>query len=307
MENFFKFEPYRSHRDYFDFYAVTAVSKNEYIDRLYNDTTALGTVFDGSSISNDAAYGGAEALLETIDEFKDEDGNIPKSELVVIVLMNNIVKEFRSFCLMYTDGFAVTLCFQAGEEEGLVAHEAGGHGFGKLADEYVEQGNTGVIPDEQIRGLKYWQSLGYYTNVDIVSNPSEVAWDLFLEDERYVNENLGVYEGAYLYPKGVYRSRQNSIMRYHWEGDGFNAPSRMAIFKRIKELGGEEFALEEFLAYDEINRNASRSGTTRTISPAVVDWRRMPAPPVLFDYPSTDKVRRGQKERGWIPSHPLTP
>ena len=307
MENFFKFEPYRSHRDYFDFYAVTAVSKNEYIDRLYNDTTALGTVFDGSSVSNDAAYGGAEALLETIDEFKDEDGNIPKSELVVIVLMNNNVKEFRSFCLMYSDGFAVTLCFQAGEEEGLVAHEAGGHGFGKLADEYVEQGNTGVIPDEQKRGLKSWQSLGYYTNVDIVSNPSEVAWSLFLEDERYVNENLGMYEGAYLYPKGVYRSRQNSIMRYHWEGDGFNAPSRMAIFKRIKELAGEEFALEEFLAYDEINRSAFRSGATRTSTPAVVDWRRMPAPPVLFDYPSTDKVRRGQKERGWIPSHPLTP
>lgn len=307
MENFFKYEPYRSHRDYFDFYAVTAVSKNEYIDRLYNDTTALGTVFDGSSVSDDAAYGGAEALLKKIDEFKDEYGNIPKSEMVVIVLMNNNVKNFRSFCLMYTDGFAVTLCFQAGEEEGLVAHEAGGHGFGKLADEYVEQGYTGVIPDEQIRGLNYWQSLGFFTNVDIVSNPSEVRWNLFLEDERYVNENLGLYEGAYLYPKGVYRSRQNSIMRYHWEGDGFNAPSRMAIFKRIKELAGEEFALEEFLAYDEINRSAFRSGTTRTSSPAVVDWRRMPAPPVLFDYPSTDKVRRQRRERGWIPSHPLIP
>ena len=31
----------------------------------------------------------------------------------------------------------------------------------------------------------------------------------------------------------------------------FNAPSRLAIFKRIMELSGEGYSLEKFLEYDE--------------------------------------------------------
>ncbi len=290
MEEFFELEPYRSHRDYFDFYAVTAVSINEFIDRVENQPSAFGTTFDGSSINDNVTLGGSEAYLRQMDELKGVDGKVSLADVTVMVIMNNVTETFRSFCAMYSDGFALALCFQAGNEAGIVAHEVGGHGFGKLADEYVEQGNSGTIPQEELSSLTQWQKRGWFSNVDTTSNPQQIVWNHFLTDERYAREGIGIYQGAYYYPEGVYRSRPNSIMRYHWEGDGFNAPSRLAIFKRIKQLAGEEYSIDGFITYDEVNRNAFRSSSGH---PATVDRRKMTtAPPWIRNHPSSERLFR---------------
>ena len=82
-----------------------------------------------------------------------------------------------------------------------------------------------------------------------------------MNDNRYANDGLGLHEGAYLYGHGAYRPTENSMMRYN--DSPFNAPSREQIYKRIMQLSeGEEwkYDYEEFVKYDEINRNtASRS------------------------------------------------
>ena len=67
-------------------------------------------------------------------------------------------------------------------------------------------------------------SLWGITPMYIVSNPSEVAWNLFLRMGD-INENLGVNEGLTSIPR-VCIVTPEQYMRYHWEGDGFNAPSR---------------------------------------------------------------------------------
>lgn len=66
------------------------------------------------------------------------------------------------------------------------------------------------------------------------SNPSKVKWSQFVNDERYADEHIGIYEGVHLAGKGCYRAAENSIMRYN--DCGFNAPSREAIYKRVMQL-----------------------------------------------------------------------
>lgn len=288
MEDFFALEPYRTYRDYFDFYAITAVSKNEYLDRTSNLPSAMGTVYDGNTISLTAALDGSRKYLTKMEELKKPDGSVSLSNVVAFVIMNNDVTNFRSQCWMYSDGYSIALCFQGGTEEGIVAHEVGGHGFAHLADEYIEGGNTGTIPQSDVSTMKSLQSLGWYPNVDITPDPLQVSWKYFLTDSRYLNEGIGVYEGAYYYPKGVYRPRQNSIMRYHWVGDGYNAPSRWAIFERIKQLAGEAYAFADFLAYDAVNRNSFRSENI-SVGIGVDDQKRtVTSPPVILDYPSSE-------------------
>ena len=101
--------------------------------------------------------------------------------------------------------------------------------------------------------------------MDVTSDPSSVQWSVFLSDQRYANENLGVYEGALTYQYGAYRPSVNSIMRYNT--GGFNAPSRYAIYNRIMEYSGAtEYDYETFVEYDEINRRGE--------SPAMLKGQR---------------------------------
>ena len=67
-------------------------------------------------------------------------------------------------------------------------------------------------------------------------------------------KQLGVYEGALYYSKGVYRSAENSVMRYHGEDVQFNAQSRWIIYSRVMNLVGEECSFEQFLLLDETAR-----------------------------------------------------
>ena len=67
----------------------------------------------------------------------------------------------------------------------------------------------------------------------------------------------------------------------------FNAPSRRAIYKRIKELAGEEYSEKDFLKYDKKNleRFAAKTKSLRGSGrPAIVKHN----PPHVFNYPSSE-------------------
>ena len=141
------------------------------------------------------------------------------------------------------------------EETGeTLRHEAGGHGFAKLADEYhysgtVSNNDKNII---QERSTHMW-----FSNIDITSDPAEVKWAKFLSDDRYKNE-VGIYEGGYTYELGVWRPSVTSIMNDN--KGSFNAPSRYTIWYRIHKLAyGSSWngSYEDFVAYDAINRPAS--------------------------------------------------
>ena len=270
MEAFFSIEPYKSHKEMFNIYAVTAVSKNEEYD--YTTETAFSGFFgEGTEVGgNDQKV--FEYALKAIDEER-------MNEALIMVMMNST--KYAGTCYSYSPtingdygkGVAISY-FPIGADETalqqVLHHEAGGHGFAKLADEYAYK-DYGEIPTDYVTLIKEQQTnWGWWKNVDFTSDLTSVRWSQLINDSRYANEYLGVYEGGLTYWTGVWRSTENSIMRYNT--GGFNAPSREAIYYRMHKLAyGEDwqYDYEKFVEYDAVNRNSvkSRSSYTKEMPP----------------------------------------
>lgn len=275
MESLFVEAPMKHYRDYFDVYAVKAVSKHNII------STETETIFD-TWFGNGTEVGGKN---EKCLEYANKVEGIDLTKSIVICLMNQ--RYYAGTCYMFTDNSNVSY-FPLGYDDTmltqLVNHEAVGHGFGKLLDEYED--NLGYIPLEEINSFNNKViTYGWGENVDIEKEPEQVKWKQFLSDTRYSEEGLGVFEGALTYQYGAYRPSSNSIMRYNT--GGFNAPSRFAIWKRIMEYGGvadRDYA--DFANYDEINRNGASAAmhkSRRANYVEVPDDFEPLAPPVIID------------------------
>lgn len=280
MEAFFSEEPYTSFRQYFDVYMVNVVSRNEVI----GENTAFETSFEfdrNTFITNPVK---AIEIVSNMAETHYQPANINS-----IILMNTRAP-FRSNCWRYSDDFSAAFCLCNGDFESiqqLIHHESCGHGFGQLADEYTEF--EGVFPNSE--GIRYEHTVNESMNVDVTNNPQEVIWNYYLTDMRYEKEKLGIYEGALCYSQGAYRATENSIMRGNT--GGFNAPSRQSIYRRIMEKSGGTYRFEDFLEYDEINRQRiAQQGASRAAS---VQKTPIGLPPVKFDYPSTEAKSRWKK------------
>lgn len=261
-EAFFSEEPYTSFKDLFNVYYVNAVSKNE------GYVTGGETVFS-CYFGEGTHVGGADELCMQYAQsvgFTDEQ----MQDVLIIVMMNST--KYAGTCWMYYNtncigdygrGTSVAYFPIGTSYEDLSAvlhHEAGGHGFAKLADEYAYE-YMGTIPNYEILEYQgFRESYGWWKNTDYISDPAQVYWSKFIDDSRYDFENIGVYEGACTYWKGAYRPTESSIMRNNV--GGFNAPSREAIYYRIHKLAyGESwpYDYEEFVSWDLNRRVRSRS------------------------------------------------
>ena len=261
VEAFFSEEPYATYRDLFNVTVVTVVSATEGYEHAGQ---ALGGWFGsgtqvGGNDSKVMEY--AQAALPELDT----------DNALVIVAMNSTA--YAGTCYMYYPsdgdygcGLSVAY-FPVGEsDEGLaqlVHHEAGGHGFAKLADEYAYE-SMGAIPQSEIDSRLANVPYGWWKNCDFTNDTAEVKWSYFLSDARYQWDGLGCYEGGFTYWSGVWRPTENSIMRYNT--GGYNAPSREAIWYRIHKLayGADwEEDFEEFVSYDAVNRQTSSSTSSR--------------------------------------------
>lgn len=283
MNQFFAYEPYTSLRDRFNVYSVKAVSPNA---EFYGDAK--------HAIDEDAAK-----AFEYASKVPGLRENAP-------LFVNVIYKEDtggRSYCKMLEDGSYVA--FMMDGVTSVLSHEAGGHGIGKLFDEYVEY--TGLtLPEENKNELEsQWTTLGWGANVDWRSNPTEVKWTKFINDSRYVDEKIGIYEGGYLYQFGAYRPTENSMMRYN--DMPFNAPSREAIYKRVMQLSEGDtwtYDYETFVAFDaaghqqfvDVLNSASRARTrgsnVRDGSTLKSQSRITTRPPVFLKGTWRDVIRR---------------
>ena len=168
--------------------------------------------------------------------------------------------------------------------ENVLTHEALGHGFTKLADEYYATAT--IISDEQTEYYRNIATYGWYKNVDFTNNATAVKWSKFINDSHYADEQIGVYEGGATYEKGVYRSTPTSLMGSN--GTDFNAPSRQAIWYRINKLtqgDSWEGSYEDFVAYDMSIKAASAPIKETTSKRAARNERAMTgykgAPPVI--------------------------
>ncbi len=275
-EAFFTEEPFRSTKDRFNIYRIGSVSKNGIITQEGGDTKFSAQFGDGTYISGDH-----DAVFRFV---QDKMPSVNLKKTIVFVIVNKA--KYAGTCWMFSDNQAVCyvpLCRNENEYAQTLRHEGCGHGFGKLADEYFYD-SMGRIPDDEVSELKKWKGFayGFYENVDLTSDPSTILWSKFISDSRYSGK-VGVYEGGYTYPYGVYRPTDNSIMRYNT--GGFNAPSREAIYKKIMKFSEGDawtYDYETFVAFDAPARSAEAVTRAAAQCAAVDKANFIPlAPPVM--------------------------
>lgn len=249
-EHFFSEEPIKSLRDYFDIYEVTAVSKHNFFEEGFETAISCDIARDGTT----TIEGDDEAILDYLDNIPDLD--VVRTQVVVIL---NSTEYAGTTFFGYHDGngniidYSVAYCpmingIDDDQFRQVLVHESVGHGFGKLDDEYYYE-EMGTIPDDAKEEIKSYHLMGWLANTDITSNPNEVIWSQFLSDSRYADQGLGVFEGAATYIYGAYRPTEQSMMNENIEG--FNAPSRQALYNRvIRDATGVEPSYEDFVAYD---------------------------------------------------------
>lgn len=246
MEYFFEIEPYRSYRHLFNVYMVRVVSDGD---------SALGVSYTGGTTikGNDARCFWYAEKAVAADRLKN---------VLVITVINS--EQYGGTTYMYDpengdwgNGKAVSYVPKVPMKmdfRGLIQHEAGGHAFAKLADEYVSSSQN-TVSDADMAGINRNSDYGWNRNIDFTDDPSEVKWAHILSDEHYAGEPEGVYEGAANYTYGIWRPSYRSIML---DNQGaFNAPSREAIWYRIHKLAygpDWEYFFDDFVRYDAINR-----------------------------------------------------
>ena len=260
MEQFFSYEPYISLRNRFNVYAVKAVSPNE----EFGEGTKHAIEKD-----NETAF---KYALKAV-------GDNPERLLVGVIYKGSLD---RSYCSMYDDGSCVAYVMNM--DGPVVNHELGGHGIAQLRDEYVESGNEYIeLPEAKKEEMNLLWKVGAAVNVDYHNEPSEIKWAHFLNDPRYSDE-VGIYEGSFLYGKGAYRPSMNSMMRY--SDCGFNAPSRESIYKHVMKYSDPQWSYdyETFVTFDAPGREAFKSAATRNMTRGqnIQRKRKFSLPPIIL-------------------------
>lgn len=260
---FFTIEPYKSYCDYFNIYMVVAESEEEGVNannifgkKIKNKfSTTFG---EGTEITCDA-----DLCFEYARKIKDLPENSP---LTIIIPLNST--KYAGTTYLYGNGNSIALCPMSTEEspndfEGLIHHEAGGHGFGFLCDEYVYYKMQ--MPENRKKDLREWQKLGFQCNLDFTNDLSTILWKDFIGIEKYTQ--VGAYEGGYEYQYGVWRSEANSCMNNNIPY--YNVQSRWSIVSRIMKLAGVDFTVQDFIEADYVMpwSGVTRSDVSKKILP----------------------------------------
>lgn len=253
MENLFSEEPIKSLRAYFDVFMVQAVSENNDFGMGYK-TAFSCRLAGGKSTTITGDDSSVQVYVSKAFPKKME-----KKNSLAVVILNTSVYAGTTY-LGYQDEygkfveFAIAYCpvikgLKSESFRRVLVHEAIGHGLGKLEDEYACPGK-GSISTLEMQKIKTMQANGWSQNVAFIARADSVCWDAFLKDSRYQDDALGVYEGGCTYPKGVYRSSDDSMMNS--TACGFNAPSRKALYEKVMRLGKgmEQVPWEDFVIFD---------------------------------------------------------
>ena len=245
---YFDIEPYLTYKDYFNVYGVFGMSAD----------SGMGTV----NTIREARFGSQYTLNEGVSpDFETTFAaacvapiNDDVSRTLVIMIENS--SDYSGLCYMWGDGSAVAVVPMSEDPapydfRGLVHHEAGGHGFGKLADEYIYHNafiqSCGCFCCSHDVELRAMQAYGFYQNVSLSGSMKDVPWSHMIYDPQYSN-TVDVYEGAFFHTRGVFRSEPTSCM--HNNIPYYNAISREEMVKRIMKYAGEEYSFEDFKAND---------------------------------------------------------
>lgn len=249
-EGYFAIEPYASLRDFFDIYFIMAESVEEgasvLSDGITRDTAFSSVLTGGGSTNISCDYEMVFSYINTYLNMEWQD--IYKSAIVLLINIDQYAGTCASWLGSSGDSFNIGMVPVTRNSSFLntLWHESGGHGWGRLADEYRYY--EASLPADQVAQQKTWMAYGFYANISHESRQN-VSWaDYFTRPDYGM---VGYYQGASLYNYGVWRPEYISCMVDN--RPYFNTPSREAIYRRTVEQAGEWFLIDEFLAYDRIN------------------------------------------------------
>lgn len=250
VEYFFGIEPYKTYRDYFNVYTAIPLSTE----------SGVGTVNTIRYNRFNTTFAGGVKLKADYDEVFNyalgaptvNKGNL--NQTLIIMVPNST--DYGGICQMWEDGSAIAFCPQSTygyplDTRGVIQHEAGGHGFGKLGDEYIYHNAFIDFCDctccghvLEFNGAK---SLGWFDNLELTGKMHSVGWSHLIFDDRY-SDIVDIYEGGYMHNRGVFRSEPNSCMNN--DIPYYSTISRESIVKRIKAYAGETYSFEDFVKND---------------------------------------------------------
>ena len=260
VENFFGIEPYTTYRDYFNVYTAIAVSPESGIGAVNTIVyTRFNTTFTGGV--------GLRCDYEDVFKYALQMPTVTKDNLnqsLIIITPNTT--DYGGICQMWDDGSAIAFCPMSNygyplDTRGVIQHEAGGHGFGKLGDEYIYHNEfidfCTCTCCGHVYEFNHAKGNGWYDNLSLTGKMHEVPWSHLIFHERY-SEVVDVFEGGYMHNRGVFRSEQNSCMNN--DIPYYSTISRESIVRRIKAYAGETYSFEDFVANDKLSAaTASRS------------------------------------------------
>lgn len=256
FKHFFGIEPYSTYKDYFNVYAVVSKSDDSGIGTV---NTVIDTKFGSYFTQNRIKAPAADKCFQWA---KRADASMDLSKSLVIMLMNT--STYEGVTMMYGDGSAIACCPVSTDAypydfRGIIQHEAGGHGFGKLGDEYIYH-NAFIQTCNCIDGCEHpkgdddtmtsygiYKSKGWYKNLSMTADAKQVPWAHLIYHKNY-SDKVDMYEGGYMHTRGVYRSEATSCMNNNIPY--YSAISRQAIVERIKAYAGEAFDFDDFVAKD---------------------------------------------------------
>lgn len=278
MEYFFGIEPYKTYKDYFDVYIdfpmsyESGVCSNVNIWRTTKFDTTYGAGNNGRlkvNFDDMMSY-----VLNDVTGTVVNDANV--NQTLIITILNSDV--YEGLTCMWNTGAAIAAVPHSrygypNDFRGLIQHEAGGHGFGKLADEYVyHRANIHRCPCiccPHVDDFNWGKSIGWYRNVSLNGRHREVDWSHLIFDDRY-QDIVDIYEGGFYHSEGVYRSELNSCMNNNVPY--YSTISRQEMVERIMKYSGGTFDFETFVSKDSREMGEkflTRSGSAGSASHAI--------------------------------------
>ena len=278
MEYFFAIEPFKTYKNYFDVYIDFTMSYESGVCSNVNiwRTTKFDTTYGAG------AGGRLKVNFDDMMSYvlNDVTGTVVNADNVnqtlIITILNSDV--YEGLTCMWSSGAAIAAVPHSryaypNDYRGVIQHEAGGHGFGKLADEYIyHRANIHSCPcfccphaDE----FNWGKSIGWYRNASLNGRYKEIDWTHLIFDDRY-QDIVDIYNGAYYHSDGVYRSELNSCMNNNVPY--YSTISRQEMVERIMKYSGGTFDFETFVSKDSRemgDKFLTRSGSAGSSSQAI--------------------------------------
>ena len=255
-EYFFAIEPYKTYKEYFNVYADFAMSYESGVCSNVNiwRQTKFGTTY-GSGANGRLGINDLDVFNYVLNDVTSSAITTQNVDQSLIICVPND-DAYEGVTAMYGSGAAIAFVPHSrygypNDYRGLIQHEAGGHGFGKLGDEYIyHRENIWNCPciccahTDHVAGSK---ALGWYRNLSLNGKYKEIDWTHLIFDPRY-GDIVDIYEGAYMHGSGIYRSEVNSCMNNNVPY--YSTISRQTIVERIMRIAGETFNFEAFVLKD---------------------------------------------------------